>query len=117
MDTLEQIKTEMISLMERIGKIEVTKTDGTFTFTKDQLLKFVHQLGNVIIEEIKVNIIDESFDFEDSVEIEFDTYNKSFEIIVDEQEIKKQIRDSIEDLSIIDDDFIIHSAELNTKTC
>jgi len=110
MDTIEQIKKDMIELTERISKVEAADAaDGTFTFTKEQLLKFARLIESGLIEDIKEEIMNSDVDVEEHIEIEFDSYNKQISLDIDNERINRSFADAIED-EMIDDEFIISTA-------
>lgn len=94
---LQEIKTQLDALNKAVTKIESEKPE--FTFTKEQMERFVLHMTETLIEAIKSEI-DHNFEVdEDAIETEVNGgYGRDFtiDLSIDNREIKRNIKDIIE---------------------
>lgn len=102
---LQDIKTQLDALNKAVSEMENAKTE--YTFTKEQMEKFVKHITSILVKLINQSI-DYEFELdEDVIEIDISSnYNKSFEINleIDQCEVKRHIKDIV---SSYDDNGII----------
>lgn len=114
------LKQEVMSLITRIDQIEAAQVEvtekDTFTFTKEQLLKFARLIEAGIIVDVKSFISDSDVDIEENIELEFDSYNKQISLDIDEDRIKNAFMEEIED-EMIDDEFIMGTVRTVLQGC
>jgi len=119
---LQEIKTQLDALNKAVTEMETAKAE--FTFTREQMERFIKHIASTMIESINQSI-DHEFELdEDLIETEvssnYGTRNgKSFEINleIDQHEIKRNIKDVIEssydDNGIMDEVDNCYSAIMN----
>jgi len=94
---LQEIKTQLDALNKAVSEMETAKAE--YTFTKDQMERFVAHMADTLVEAIKSEI-DHNFEVdEDSIEVDVSSnYNRSFDINleIDQREIKRTIKDIVE---------------------
>jgi prefoldin subunit 5 len=94
---LQEIKTQLDALNKAVSEMETAKAE--YTFTKDQMERFVAHMADTLVEAIKSEI-DHNFEVdEDSIEIDVSSnYNRSFDINleIDQREIKRTIKNIVE---------------------
>jgi hypothetical protein len=91
MTELENLKIELFNLVERVSTLS-TKNEGTFSFTKEQLLSYSKFLIDEAVESITTGIKSE-VDYEmldESIEIGIG-YNREIEVTIDERAFQHQI--------------------------
>jgi len=107
---LQEIKTQLDALNKAVAEIENAKAE--FTFTREQMERFIKHITSTMIESINQSI-DHEFELdEDLIETEVSSnYSKSFEINleIDQHEIKRNIKDVIE--SSYDDNGMMEEVE------
>ena len=94
---LQDIRTQLDALNKAVTEMENVKAD--YTFTKEQMERFVKHIASTLVESINQSIDNEFELDEDLIEIEVSSnYNKSFDIDleIDQHEIKQNIKDIIE---------------------
>lgn len=95
---LQDIKTQLDALNKVVSEMETAKAETAYTFTQEQMEKFVSHMASTLVEAIKSQI-DNKFEVnEDSIETEVSSnYDRSFEISleIDQREIKRNIKDII----------------------
>jgi hypothetical protein len=97
MTELENLKIDLFALVERVSTLS-TQNEGTFTFTKEQLLSYSKFLIDETIENIKTNIendLDEDC-LDEAIELELD-YNRAIEVSIDIRAVRCQIRSIVDD--------------------
>ncbi len=97
MTELENLKIDLFALVERVSALS-TQNEGTFTFTKEQLLSYSKFLIDETIENIKTNIendLDEDC-LDEAIELELD-YNRAIEVSIDIRAVRCQIRSIVDD--------------------
>jgi len=105
---LQEIKTQLDALNKAVSEIETAKAE--FTFTREQMQRFVSHIASSMVEAINSQI-DNSFELdEDNIEIDVSScYGKSFDIDleIDQREIKRSIKEIVEssydDFGIMDE--------------
>jgi hypothetical protein len=95
---LQDIKTQLDALNHAVSEMETAKAE--YTFTKDQMERFVLHMTETLIEAIKSEI-DHNFEVdEDAIETEVINggYGRDFtiDLSIDNHEIKRNIKDIIE---------------------
>jgi hypothetical protein len=94
---LQEIKTQLDALNKAVSEMETAKAE--YTFTKDQMERFVAHMANTLVEAIKSEI-DHNFEVdEDSIETEINGgYGRDFtiDLSIDNHEIKRTIKDIVE---------------------
>jgi prefoldin subunit 5 len=94
---LQEIKTQLDALNKAVTEIETAKAE--FTFTKEQMQRFVAHIASSMVEAINSGI-DNSFELdEDHIEVDVSSnYNRSFDIDleIDQREIKRSIKEIVE---------------------
>jgi len=107
---LQEIKTQLDALNKAVAEMENAKAE--FTFTREQMERFIKHITSTMIESINQSI-DHEFELdEDLIETEVSSnYSKSFEINleIDQHEIKRNIKDVIE--SSYDDNGMMEEVE------
>lgn len=94
-ERLEQIKAELEEQITRVNAILAENKEGTFTFTKKQLIDFTRNLVDSVVDNIKEQIDDMDVD-EGVVELDFDSYDNRINISIDENAVRDAAKDSIE---------------------
>ena len=94
---LQDIKTQLDALNKAVSEMETAKAE--FTFTKEQMERFVKHIASSLVESINFQI-DNEFDLdEDSIEIEINNnYGRDFtvDLNIDQREIRRNIKSIIE---------------------
>jgi len=97
MTELENLKIELFNLVERVSTLS-TKNEGTFSFTKEQLLSYSKFLIDEAVESIttgiKNDITEDSID--EIIELEMG-YDRDIRVTIDERGFHSQIVSVIED--------------------
>ena len=107
---LQEIKTQLEALNKAVTEMETAKAE--YTFTKEQMEKFVKHIASTMIEAINQSINDEFELDEDAIDVDIsNNYGKSFEVElnIDQHEIKRSIKDIVE--SSYDDNGIMEEVE------
>jgi hypothetical protein len=93
---LQEIKTQLEALNKAVTEIESEKPE--YTFTKEQMERFVLHMTETLIEAIKSEI-DHNWELdEDNINIDISSnYGRSFEIDlnIDQRELRRSIKDVI----------------------
>jgi hypothetical protein len=97
MTELENLKIELFALVERVSALS-TQNEGTFTFTKEQLLSYSKFLINEAVESITTGIKSEINEelLDESIEIGIG-YNREIEVTIDERAFQHQIISVVEE--------------------
>jgi hypothetical protein len=97
MTELENLKIELFNLVERVSALS-TQNEGTFTFTKEQLLSYSKFLINEAVENITTDIKSEINEelLDESIEIGIG-YNREIEVTIDERAFQHQIISVVEE--------------------
>jgi hypothetical protein len=94
---LQDIKTQLDALNKAVSEMETAKAE--FTFTREQMQRFVAHIASTMVEAINSEI-DNSFEVdEDSIETEINGgYGRDFtiDLSIDNNEIKRNIKSMIE---------------------
>ena len=97
MTELENLKIELFALVERVSALS-TKNEGTYTFTKEQLLSYskflIDETVNSITTGIKSEINEELLD--EAIELEIG-YNREIDVSIDERAFQHQIISVVEE--------------------
>jgi chromosome segregation ATPase len=107
---LQEIKTQLEALNKAVTEMETAKAE--YTFTKEQMEKFIKHIASTMIEAINQSINDEFELDEDAIDVDIsNNYGKSFEVElnIDQHEIKRSIKDIVE--SSYDDNGIMEEVE------
>jgi hypothetical protein len=107
---LQEIKTQLDALNKAVTEIDSAK--AKYTFTREQMEKFVKHIASTMVEAINQSIDNEFELDEDSIETEVSSnYDRTFEISleIDQREIKRNIKNIIE--SSYDDNGIMEEVE------
>jgi len=93
---LQEIKTQLEALNKAVTEIESEKPE--YTFTKEQMERFVTHIVETLVEAIKSEI-DHNWELdEDNINIDISSnYGRSFEIDlnIDQRELRRSIKDVI----------------------
>ena len=97
MTELENLKIDLFALVERINVLS-TKNEGTFSFTKEQLLSYSKFLINEAVESITTGIKSEINEelLDEAIEIGIG-YSREIEITIDERAMQNQIISVVEE--------------------
>jgi hypothetical protein len=94
---LQDIKTQLDALNKAVTEMETAKAE--FTFTREQMEKFIRHIASSMVESINSEI-DNSFELdEDTINVDVSSnYGRSFDIDldIDQREIKRNIKNIIE---------------------
>jgi len=94
---LQDIKTQLDALNKAVSEMETAKAE--FTFTREQMEKFIRHIASSMVEAINSEI-DNSFELdEDNISIDVSScYGREFtiDLDIDQREIKRSIKDMIE---------------------
>jgi hypothetical protein len=94
---LQEIRTQLDVLNKAVTEME--NVEVKFTFTREQMEKFVKHIASTLVEAINQSIDYEFEVDEDSIEIDVSSnYNRSFDINleIDQREIKRTIKNIVE---------------------
>ncbi len=94
---LQDIKTQLDALNKAVSEMETAKAE--FTFTREQMEKFVSHMASSLVEAIKSQIDNEFEVDEDSIEIEINNnYGRDFsvDLNIDRREIRRNIKEIVE---------------------
>jgi hypothetical protein len=94
---LQDIKTQLDALNKAVSEMETAKAE--FTFTREQMEKFVSHMASSLVEAIKSQIDNEFEVDEDSIEIEINNnYGRDFsvDLNIDQREIRRNIKEIVE---------------------
>ena len=103
---LQDIKTQLDALNKAVSEMETAKAE--FTFTREQMEKFVSHMVTTLVESINSQIDHEFEVDEDSIETDVNGgYGRDFtiELNIDQREIRQNIKNIVE--SSYDSDGII----------
>ena len=97
MTELQNLKIDLFALVERINVLS-TKNEGTFSFTKEQLLSYSKFLINEAVESITTGIKSEINEelLDEAIEIGIG-YSRELEIIIDGRAMQNQIISVVEE--------------------
>jgi hypothetical protein len=97
MTELQNLKIDLFALVERINVLS-TKNEGTFSFTKEQLLSYSKFLINEAVESITTGIKSEINEelLDESIEIGIG-YSREIEVTIDERAFQHQIISVVEE--------------------
>ena len=98
MTELQNLKIDLFALVERINVLS-TKNEGTFSFTKEQLLSYSKFLINEAMDNIKTGIendLDEDC-IDEAVEIELSHNNRELTVNIDIRAVRYSVRSLIEE--------------------
>jgi hypothetical protein len=107
---LQDIKSQLDALNKAVTEME--NAEAKFTFTREQMEKFVKHIASTMVEAINSQIDNEFEVDEDLIETEISSnYDKSFEITleINQRKIKRSIKDIIE--SSYDDNGMMEEVE------
>ena len=94
---LQEIKTQLDALNKAVSEMETAKAE--FTFTREQMQRFVAHIATSMVEAINSEI-DNNFELDpDNVDIDVSScYGRSFEIDLDinQREVNRAIKDIVE---------------------
>lgn len=94
---LQEIKTQLDALNKAVSEIDSAKSE--FTFTREQMVKFIRHIASSMVESINSQI-DNNFELdEDTINVDVsNNYGRSFDIDldIDQREIKRNIKNMIE---------------------
>jgi hypothetical protein len=94
---LQDIKTQLDALNKAVSEIDSAKSE--FTFTREQMVKFIRHIASSMVESINSQI-DNNFELdEDTINVDVsNNYGRSFDIDldIDQREIKRNIKNIIE---------------------
>ena len=94
---LQDIKTQLDALNKAVSEMETAKAE--FTFTREQMEKFVSHMVTTLVESINTQIDNEFEVDEDSIETDINGgYGRDFtiDLSIDNREIRRNIKDIIE---------------------
>lgn len=100
---IQEIRTQLEELTTKVNELEQQPTSG-YTFTEEQMISFVKKLHEEFIEGVNTNIRNCSFDADDIVELDFDSYSRSIEVSIDSKHIVDEVIDAVDDFSWEDED-------------
>jgi hypothetical protein len=107
---LQDIKSQLDALNKAVTEME--NAEAKFTFTREQMEKFVKHIASTLVEAINQSIDHEFEVDEDSIETEINGgYGRDFtiDLSIDNHEIKRNIKDVIE--SSYDDNGMMEEVE------
>lgn len=94
---LQDIKTQLDALNKAVSEMENAKAE--FTFTREQMEKFVSHMASTLVEAIKSQIDNEFELDEDSIGVDINNnYDRDFtiDLEIDQREIRRSIKEIIE---------------------
>lgn len=94
---LQDIKTQLDALNKAVSEMETAKAE--FTFTREQMEKFVSHMASSLVEAIKSQIDNEFEMDEDDIECSINnSYGRDFtvDLEIDQREIRRNIKEIIE---------------------
>ena len=94
---LQDIKTQLDALNKAVSEMENAKAE--FTFTREQMERFVSHMASSLVEAIKSQIDNEFQLDEDSIDIDINNnYGRDFsvDLNIDQREIRRNIKEIIE---------------------
>lgn len=94
---LQDIKTQLDALNKAVSEMENAKAE--FTFTREQMERFVSHMATTLVEAIKSQIDNEFQLDEDSIDIDINNnYGRDFsvDLNIDQREIRRNIKEIIE---------------------
>jgi chromosome segregation ATPase len=104
---LQDIKTQLDALNKAVTEIDSAKAE--FTFTREQMEKFVKHIASTMVEAINSQIDNEFEVDEDAIgcDVSSSSYGRDFtiDLEIDQREIKRNIKNIVE--SSYDDDGIM----------
>ena len=98
MTELENLKIELFALVERVSALS-TKNEGTYTFTKEQLLSYSKFLIDKTVSNIQTCIKQEiclADLLDEAIELEMG-YNREIDVRIDERAVQSQLNSIIEE--------------------
>lgn len=103
---IQEIKTQLEELITKVNELEHSTSE--YTFTKEEMIKFVIQLNEQFVKDLKSNIRNASFDADSIVDLDFDSYSRTIEVTIDESALANIIED---ELVSMDEDYIIPTVD------
>jgi hypothetical protein len=104
---LQEIKTQLDALNKAVSEMETAKAE--FTFTREQMQRFVAHIASTMVEAINSEIDNEFNVDEDAIgcDVSSSSYGRDFtiDLEIDQREIKRNIKNIVE--SSYDDDGIM----------
>jgi len=95
MTQLEEIKAQLLELTEKVNQLSDSDSAETkYSFTEEQMIDFIVRLNDELVDNIRDNIKNTSFD-SDFVELDFDSYSRTIEVSIDERQLSDLICDEI----------------------
>lgn len=91
MTQLQEIKEQLAALTAKVESM----TEGEYTFTEDQLVRFMELLNDKLKKRISEQISSISFD-SDCVTLEMGYRSREIDVIIDESYIAETIIDGLE---------------------
>ena len=95
---LQEIKTQLDALNKAVTEMETAKAE--FTFTREQMQRFVAHIASTMVEAINSEIDNEFEVDEDAIgcDVSSSSYGRDFtiDLEIDQREIKRNIKNMIE---------------------
>lgn len=94
---LQDIKTQLDALNKAVSEMENAKAE--FTFTREQMERFVSHMASTLVEAIKSQIDNEFQVDDDSIGVDIsNNYDRDFtiDLEIDQREIRRNIKEIIE---------------------
>ena len=96
MTQVEEIKAQLLELTEKVNQLSDSESSETkYSFTEEQMIDFIVRLNDELVDNIRDNIKNASFDVDEIVELDFDSYSKTIEVDIDERQLSDLICDEI----------------------
>ena len=95
MTQIEEIKAQLLELTEKVNQLSDSESSETkYSFTEEQMIDFVTRLNDELVDSIRENIRNTSFDSE-FVELDFDSYSRTIEVSIDERQLSDLVCDEV----------------------
>jgi hypothetical protein len=101
MTNLNELQSELAALTERVNSA-MAVTEGSFTFTRDELKQLINKVQKQTIEYIQSEVDGIRFDEDDYIDL--DLHGREIELNFDEDNLKRDIKDNINGPSDIEND-------------
>jgi len=113
--TIEQIKQEMTSLMEKVSKLEMN--NGEVSLTKEQLTALVKLVIEDTTREIRDGLRDNMSPIDDYVELSL--YDREIQVDIDDSKIMRDITELVDEkglgVTFNENEMTVYVGELMTR--
>jgi len=108
---MNQLQQELNELKSKLTVLEAHINAQTqqeeYVFSEQRLIEFTREIQSRALQATKAAVKASDLDMEDYVDLDFDAFNRTIDIEVDEDRVYKDIISNLEDVFETDDDSIM----------